>query len=159
MGWFCSNQTLARPSPTRYLPFPFLHNTHPPPFDRPCCLAAQQPSLARTIIEERAHALFHQNTIATLHIRSTAVACPIRRSHACRYLPTIAPTTDEHYLQNDRHASANTLRIVKSAKFALFGKSAGCSNGRGDGRFYSIGRASDRRNDYNVSSRDRWRHV
>lgn len=93
----------------RCSPIPF---SYIPPFARHDDHADSNRFAAPTTARECAHTLLHPAAIARIRIRAAAAACHIRRSHACRYFPTIAHASHEHRLSHDRCNLHVTLEAV-----------------------------------------------
>lgn len=147
------------PASFLYSPFPHSYTTHPAPPSRRHHLHTDSPSsTAPTIPGKCAHTLFNWILIARAHILAEAVACRIRRSHACRYLPTIAYASPPKYPSNGRCTSQTILNVVTKSISRIYGKIVR-SIWPGDGRFHASGRATDRCNDNDVPSRYGRRHV
>lgn len=101
----CLRATMDRTSPRLpqflYSPFPRSNTTHHL-FAGLTCTPNRPPFTAAAKSGECAYALLHRTAIARAHIRATAVACRIRRSYACRYLPTIARASRSQHPSDGR---------------------------------------------------------
>lgn len=101
---------------------------------------------------------FLRTAIARSYFRAKAVACRIRRSYACRYLPTIARASPAQYPLDGRCTLWAIPDVVTKSKSRIFGSTTR-SIRPDNGRLHAGGRATNRRNDNDVSSRSGRRRV